>query len=127
MIVPPTVAPLWGILEGDVWGALKSLKFIRGSIDSPAYCRPSLGLGNTAGAEILEGDGWRALKSQRLQQTNDSRISCRPSLGLGNTAGAEILEGDVWRALKIEQTHHGLMLVPPTVGPLWGPEIEPEM
>ena len=28
-----------------------------------AYCRPSLGLGNTAGAEILEGDVWRALKS----------------------------------------------------------------
>jgi len=50
----------------DVWGA----------------CRPSLGLGNPAGAEILEGDVWRALKN------------------LGNPAGAEVLEGGVWRALK---------------------------
>ena len=33
--------------------------------DSPAYCWPSLGLGNTAGAEILEGDVWRALKSKK--------------------------------------------------------------
>ena len=30
--------------------------------DSPAYCRPSLGLGNPARAEILEGDVWGALK-----------------------------------------------------------------
>jgi len=28
-----------------------------------SYCWPSLGLGNTAGAETLEGDVWRALKS----------------------------------------------------------------
>ena len=31
--------------------------------DCPAYCWPSLGLGNTAGAEILQGDVWRALQS----------------------------------------------------------------
>ena len=29
----------------------------------PPTVGPSLGLGNTAGAEILEGDVWRALKS----------------------------------------------------------------
>ena len=30
--------------------------------DCPAYCWPSLGLGNPAKAEILEGDVWGALK-----------------------------------------------------------------
>ena len=30
--------------------------------DSNSYCAPSLGLRNTAGAEILEGDVWGALK-----------------------------------------------------------------
>ena len=74
-------------------------------VDCPAYCWPSLGLGNTAGAEILEGDVWGALKSQKYLGPwgYDCPAYCRPSLGLGNTAGAEILEGDVWRALKSKQ------------------------
>ena len=33
--------------------------------DCPAYCCPSLGLGNTAGAETLAGDVWGALKSKK--------------------------------------------------------------
>ena len=67
--------------------------------DCPAYCRPSLGLGNTAGAEILEGDVWRALKICPFRRCFMIFPSyCRPSLGLGNTARAEILEGDVWGA-----------------------------
>ena len=33
------------------------------TVDCPACCWLSLGLGNTARAEILEGDVWRALKS----------------------------------------------------------------
>ena len=51
-----------------------------------------MGLGNTAGAEILQGDVWRAC-------VYDCPAYCWPSLELGNTAGAEILQGDVWRAL----------------------------
>ena len=69
MIQYPPVGPLWAseiparaeILEGDVWGALKS-KPPKQINDSNGYCWPSLGLGNTAGAEILEGDVWGALK-----------------------------------------------------------------
>ena len=74
--------------------------------DSPASCWPSLGLGNTAGAEILEGDVWRALKSLKSKLVHNCPAYCWSSLGLGNTARAEILEGDVWGALKIE--HHVL-------------------
>ena len=63
MIPTPTVGPLWGsentaradILEGDVWGALKSQKSKRRH-DSKPYCMTSLGLGNRARAELLEGD-----------------------------------------------------------------------
>ena len=55
MIVPPTVGPLWGseiparaeILEGDVWRALNRSTTGQTN-DSPGYCRPSLGLGNTS-------------------------------------------------------------------------------
>ena len=69
--------------------------------DGPAYCWPSLGLGNTAGAEILEGDVWRALKSVCDAVTPRFKwLLSLSSLGLGNPAGAETLEGDVWRALK---------------------------
>ena len=56
-----------------------------------------LGLGNTAGAEILCGEHQNLPLTSR---PDDSNSYCCPSLGLGNTAGAEILEGDVWRALK---------------------------
>ena len=70
--------------------------------DSNSYCGPSLGLGNTARAEILEGDVWGAPKIEHTVLPPDSNGYCWPSLGLGNTARAEILEGDVWGALKIE-------------------------
>ena len=78
--------------------------------DCPAYWWPSLGLGNTAGAEILQEDVWRALQSVTdiVSCVYDCPAYCWPSLGLGNTAGAEILEGDVWGALKIEHA-----VVPP--------------
>ena len=67
VIPTATVGPLWGsekparaeILEGDVWGALQSQPLFVGiwfSYDSNSYCVASLGLGNTARAEILEGD-----------------------------------------------------------------------
>ena len=36
--------------------------------DCPAYCWPSLGLGNTAGDRILEGDVWRALKIEAIRR-----------------------------------------------------------
>ena len=61
-----------------------------------------MGLGNTAGAEILEGDVWGALKSSITWCVYDCNGYCWPSLGLGNPARAEILEGTVWGALKIE-------------------------
>ena len=50
------------ILAGDSWRALTS-SVTSLADDCPAYCWPSLGLGNIAGAEILEGDVCRALKS----------------------------------------------------------------
>ena len=69
MIVPPTVAPLWGSEiqpEPRPWretsGEHSNLSVPSLSNDSNSYCCPSLGLGNTAGAEILEGDVWGALK-----------------------------------------------------------------
>ena len=43
------------ILEGDVWGALKSQKYKRRN-DSLPSCVASLGLGNIVRADILEGD-----------------------------------------------------------------------
>ena len=68
MIFLATVGPLWGseipagagILEGDVWEALKIEQHVR-LHDSPGYCWPSLGLGNAAGAGVLEADVWEAL------------------------------------------------------------------
>ena len=97
-----------------------------GAYDCPASGWPSLGLGNTARAEILKGDGWRALKSvhalsgarkysqsrdpggRRLESTEIAALrwggmihtpTVGPLWGLRNTAGDDILEGDIWRAL----------------------------
>ena len=66
------------------------------------YCRPSLGLGHTARADILERDVWGAVKSQKSKRRNHCNGYCWPSLGLGNPAMAGILQGDVWGALPIE-------------------------
>jgi len=70
MIQTPTVAPLWGSEiqpEPRPWretsGEHSNLSVPSRPDDSNSYCGPSLGLGNTAGAETLEGDVWRALKS----------------------------------------------------------------
>ena len=111
MIPPPTVGPLWGL---EIQPELRSWRETSGehcksSItcchhDSSTYCRPSLGLGNPARAEILEGDVWGPPKIENSSVVNDSSGNCRPSLGLGNTARAEILEGDVWRAPKTQHT-----------------------
>ena len=54
---------------------------------------------------------------------HDFPAYCWPSLGLGNTAGAETLEGDVWGA----QIRRAPMIFPPTVGPLWGSEIQQDV
>ena len=103
--------------------------------DFNGYCCPSLGLGNTAGAENLEGDVWRALNSvpaetsgehQNLSMTSwahDFPSYCWLSLGLGNTADAEILGLE---STKICPSRRFSMIVPPPVGPLWGSETQPE-
>ena len=69
MIPPATVGPLWGseiLPEPRSWGETSGEHYKSNmpspNHDSPAYCRPSLGLGNPARAEILEGDVWGALK-----------------------------------------------------------------
>ena len=69
MIVTATVGPLWGSEiqpEPTSWSETSG-EHCKSSItywvyDSPGSCRPSLGLGNPARAEILEGDVWGALK-----------------------------------------------------------------
>ena len=94
--------------------------------DCPAYCCPSLGLGNAAGAGILEEDVWGALEiEQELQdvRAHDFPGYCWPSLGLGNAAGAGILEGDVWGGHWKSSNTCGCMIFLATVGPLWGSEI----
>ena len=84
MIVPPTVGPLWGSeiqalsgiqgpTAGPLWGSeiqpepTSSSETsgeqcnrgnCRGGMIFPGYCWPSLGLGNTARADILGGDVW---------------------------------------------------------------------
>ena len=65
-------------------------------------CWPSLGLGNTAGAEILEGDVWSTKIAALLGASMIPPPTVAPSLGLGNLAGAGIREGDVWRAPKLQ-------------------------
>ena len=69
MIPTATVGPLRGSetqTEPRSWGrrleSTENLSLTPLSHDVPAYCWPSLGLRNTAGAEILEGDVWGALK-----------------------------------------------------------------
>ena len=47
-------------MEG--WGAVVFADMSGTGNDLNSYCRPSLGLGNPARAEILEGDVWGALK-----------------------------------------------------------------
>ena len=69
MIHYPPVGPLWGseraaraeILR-DTSGEYPNRRTPGATNDSNSSCRPSLGLGNTVGAEILEGDVWKALK-----------------------------------------------------------------
>ena len=70
MIVPPTLGPLWGSetqpeprsspvydcpaeILGETSGSTENLSLTSRVHDCPAYCWPSLGLGNTAEAEIL--------------------------------------------------------------------------
>ena len=86
------------------------------------------------GGRRLESRGgvWRALQYLYVDVDIDVETQpalegdCWPSLGLGNTAGAEVLEGDVWRALKICPSRRVRMIFPPSAGPLWGSEIQPE-
>ena len=47
-------------------GALKS-STPGGPHDFPDYCKPSLGLGNRARAEILEGDGWEGWGALKIE------------------------------------------------------------
>ena len=88
MIFPPTIGPLWGSEispEPRSWRETSGEHPKRSTPshvnECPAYCWPSLGLGdgNTAGAEILEGDVWGALK---IEHAFDSNGYCRASLGL---------------------------------------------
>ena len=79
------------------------------------------------GSEIQpELRSWRESSGEQYNLSETSRQN-DSSLRLVSTAGAEILEGDVWGALQIEHAVAGTMIVPPTVGPLWSSEIQPEM
>ena len=101
MIVPPTVGPLW---DSEIQPELRSCRETSGEhcnllltscvYDCPAYCWRSLGLGHTAGAEILQGDVWDSEIQPELR-------SCRETSG-----------------------EHACMIVPPNVGPLWDSEIQ---
>ena len=75
---------------------------------SNGYCCPFLGLGNTAGAEILEGDVWRATNAQHnLAGPMIHTATVGPLWGSEIPARAEILGGDVWGALKMEHHRRG--------------------
>ena len=65
MIRSATAWPLWGSEvppEPTSWGETsgEQRKWSAAGVlnDSTGYCVASLGLGNTAGADILEGDVW---------------------------------------------------------------------
>ena len=110
MIPAATVGPIWGskippepTSLGETSGGHRSRSPPTWANDSNGYCWPSLGLGNTARAEVPEGEICGALESLKSKQLHDFLDNCKPSLGLGNTAGADILEGDVWGTLKSKQ------------------------
>ena len=62
-------------------------------------------------------------KSSTPGGSNDSRGYCRPSLGLGNTSQSRDPRGRRLGSTKNRTCRRGPMIVPPTVGPLWGSEI----
>ena len=120
----------------------------------PAYCWPSLGLGNTAGAEILQGDVWDSeiqpeLKSCRetsgehrpapaaVPRTRSTGWICLRGLDLSPRARSvfasslcEVKPGTSCWCPVLPPYHRMLFpdrIVPPTLDSLWGSERQPEL
>ena len=94
--------------------------------DSWIYCRPSLGLGNADRTELLEGAVWAAPKSQKTvtgQLFLDllSALSGARKYSQNKDSGGRRLGSTEITKLCHWQKTHG-----PTVGSLWGSEIQPQ-
>ena len=99
MIVQSTVDPLW---DSVVQPELRSCRETFGEhchllltscvYDCPAYCWRSLGLGHTAGAEILQGDVWDSEIQPELR-------SCRKTSG--EHCNLSLLYHAVWSAARL--------------------------